>query len=272
MNRNLIFLPFLALALPSASAQAFMRPIENAAQMALGGAAVALPPSIGGLSNPAQLGILNGRQLSAWSALPYGLVSVRSQGAQALFPLTTLTGLGFGLVHTGMEGYSEQRFQASYGRKLSEQWAVGGSFLIPRVAAETDGSFTRFRVGLGILLQPIPELRFGAVLEDPFPSKDLLTLQSMRLGAHWVLSNLLEWTLEVSKSLRAPAQTRFGMVYQVYPNWAFRLGARNQPLRLAFGVGLELFKGLRCDFASEWHPVLGWTPALMLVWSRPSTS
>jgi hypothetical protein len=271
MNRNLIFLPFFALALPSASAQALLHPIDNAAQLALGGASVAFPQTEGGISNPAQLGLLRSTQLFAWSALPYGLVPIRSQGVQVLHSFQESSGWALGILHSGIEGYTEQRFQASYGRKLGEHWSIGGSIYAPRVSAADYGARTALRMGLGMLMQPIPGLRVGAVLEDPFPSPspDALALTTMRMGAHWTMSSLLEWAIEASRALRNPTQVRLGLVYRAHPKVQLRFGTRTRPLRIAFGAGLELFQGFHCDIASEWHTVLGWTPALMVVWSRP---
>jgi len=44
---------------------------------------------------------------------------------------------------------------------------------------------------------------------------------------------------------------------------------RTEPARLGFGAGLRLTKNLAIDTGAEWHPVLGLTPAAMLVWRKP---
>jgi hypothetical protein len=37
---------------------------------------------------------------------------------------------------------------------------------------------------------------------------------------------------------------------------------------MGFGAGLVLKNGLTLDVGSDWHPVLGFTPAAMVAWRK----
>jgi len=115
--------------------QVFMQPFENAANLSMGGATVALDGPINGLTNAAQLGKSPKLGVFAYSALPYSLTGWQSNGFQAIGKLQRRSGVGIEVLHSGIEGYAEQRLQLSYGRQLSEKLSLGGSLLGMRVSA-----------------------------------------------------------------------------------------------------------------------------------------
>lgn len=266
MKINLL-LPIFCLPL-AVSAQVFMQPFENAAFMAAGGANAARQTTDNGLSNPAQLGHASATAVFAWSAIPYSLKGWQSHGAQALFRAQRYGGAAVEVLHSGVEGYAEQRFSIGYGRRLSEKLSLGGSLVAMRVAAGEYGSATAFTFALGVTARPLPQLSIGAVIHNPIPQQlAAYPLSSvLRVGAQWRPSSLFSVSADMDKDLNAPAQLRVGAEYRPI-SWLFlRAGTRTGPARAAFGAGFVLPGHIRIDTGAEWHSILGLTPALMVSW------
>ena len=250
------------------SAQVFMPPFENAANLAMGGASTAWQQPLNGMTNPAQLANAPKIGVLAYSALPYGIVGWQSHGFQAMKKVQQRSGVALEVLHSGIEGYAEQRLQLSYGRRLSEKLALGANIMGMRVAADEYGSRNAVSFAVGITAQPLPTLQLGAMVQNPIPQKiDTFTIANiLKIGAAWQPSEAFVVSVDMSKDLERPVQLRAGIEYRPNATVRLRVGARNAPSRMALGAGFALKNGLRIDFASEWHPVLGLTPAGMVSW------
>ena len=265
LKLSLILLVLLPL---GAQAQVFMRPFDNAANMGLGGATVALSQPENGITNAAQLGNAPRLGVMAWSAVPYGLTGWQSLGFQTLGQLNKKSGIGLEILHSGIEGYREQRLQLMYGRKLGAKFSLGGHLLAMRVSADEYGSRNIVSAAVGITAQPLPQLTLGAMIQNPVPQdiNDDIISNLVRIGATWQPSKLFLVTSEIRKDLERPVQLCMGAEYRPVPLFRLRAGMRTYPARTSFGAGLALKNGLRLDFGSEWHPVLGFTPGGMVAW------
>ena len=267
-------LPFafcLLLLASRASAQVFMRPFDNAAAMALGGATVAQPGLSGGITNDAQLGL--GKTLGVYvgSAVPYGTGSWQTAQLQAFHRLGKNSALGLDIAHSGIEVYAEQHFRLLYGRKLGEKFYLGGGAHVLRNTAQEYGSATSATFSVSLLAQALPKVWIGAKVLNPIQQKigDDVIRSGLRVGATWQVSTLLTLLTEMEKDLERPAQIKGGIEYSPVPALLVRAGVRSgHTARIGFGAGLRLKNGLRLDVGSEWHPTLGLTPAAMVSWWR----
>lgn len=262
-----LFLLFLGLSL---SAQVFMQPFDNAANLASGGATVAWDAPVNGFTNPAQLGKAPQVGVFAWSAIPYSIKGWQSHGFQAMSRIQKRSGVGLEILHSGVEGYAEQRFQLSYGRQLSEKVSLGGSVQGMRVSADEYGSANAVTFAVGITARPLPRVLIGAIIQNPAPQKiSGQTISNLiRIGTQWRPSEIFAVSAEVSKDIARPVQIKAGMEYRPIDLLYLRAGMRTSPARTAFGAGLALKNGIRIDFGSEWHSVLGFTPAAMIAWNK----
>lgn len=252
----------------SLQGQVFMQPFENAANMGLGGASVAFDSPDNGMTNPAQLGKSPRLGVFAWSAIPYSIGGWQSHGFQAIKRIDRLSGFSIGVLHSGIEGYAEQRFHADYGRRLGEKVSLGGSLQAMRVSAAEYGSAMGYTFTVGVTAIPIPKLTIGASVQNPFTQKiaGYTTANFLRVGAKWQPSEVFLIATEVGKDLERPFQIKAGVDYHPIPLFCLRAGVRTQPSRTSFGAGLMFKKGPRLDFSAEWHPVLGFSPAAMVAW------
>jgi hypothetical protein len=253
-----------------ALSQVFMRPIDNAATLALGGAAVAAPDRLHGLANDAQLAFGQGPAVFAGTALPYTLAGWQAHQFQAVWKPDANSGVGVELQHAGLESYLEQQFRVSYGRRLGEKLLLGAHAQYLRVSAQEYGAAGGVSGGLSILAEPLPRLWFGARLQHPFGVElaELRLPTRLQLGAAWRSSESLLLLLEADKDLERPAQVKAGIEYAPASVVRIRVGMRSEPTRPTFGAGLRLKNGLALDMGAEWHPTLGMTPAFMVSWQK----
>jgi hypothetical protein len=268
-----IVLLCLSLCAYTAHSQVFMRPFDNAAVLAMGGAGIALPDLASGLNNDAQAGMLKSGSPGFWagSAIPYGLSGWQTAHIQGVIGLTKGSGLGLDMLHSATSAYAEQRFRLAYGRQLGEKIFLGGSADVLRVSAQEYGSVTAATFSLSLLAQALPKVWLGAKLQNPFQQKigDDIPISLFRLGAVWKPTELFLFTFETEKDLERPAQIKGGFEYRPHSLLSVRAGMRTgTAARIGFGVGLRLKNGLALDVGSEWHPSLGITPAAMVSWRK----
>ncbi len=252
-----------------------MRPFEHAASMALGGATVALPTLDNSLTNDAQLGRAVGPSVFLGAALPYGLTDWQALQLQGIYNIDKNSSAGLEILQSGIETYREQRFALQYGRKLSEKFSLGASAYLMRVGGSPEyGSATTVNFSLGILAQPLPNIWLGARVQNPMPLKvgSEAAPTWLRVGAYWKASGAFGLMAEVEKDIDRPAQTKFAAEYRPVEMVRLRLGLRSEPSRVSFGAGLRLKGGFAVDAATEWHPRLGFTPAVAFAWQKPSKS
>ena len=248
-----------------------MRPFDNAAVLALGGAGLALPDQDHGIVNDAQLGLgTNKLAVFAGTAIPYSIGGWQAHQFQGMFAVGKNSGFGVEVLHAGLESYQEQRFQLGYGRRLSDKLLLGAHFQLLRVSAQEYGSANGVSGGLSVLAEPISNLWLGAKLDYPFgvtlDEEQLPT--RLQIGATWKSSAALLLTGGVDKDLDRPAQINAGLEYRPVEAVRIRAGMRSGPGRLCLGLGYRLKNGISLDAGAEWHPVLGITPALMVAWHR----
>ena len=268
-----ILLFCLSLSVFSVQAQVFMRPFDNAAVMAMGGASIALPGLSNGLNNDAQAGFLTTGSPGVWagSAVPYGLSGWQTAQIQGVVGLGKGSGIGLDVMHSATSAYTEQRFRLAYGRQLGEKIFLGGSADVLRVSAQEYGSLTSATFSLSVLAQALPKVWLGAKLQNPFQQKmgDDIPVSLFRVGGVWKPSDLFLFSFETEKDLERPAQIKAGFEYRPHSLIAVRAGMRSgSGARVGFGAGLRLKNGLALDVGSEWHPTLGITPAAMISWRK----
>lgn len=252
--------------------QVFMRPFDNAAMLAMGGAGIALPGISNGLTNDAQAG-LPGRKNGVWagSANPYTISGWHASQLQALLGLGKNSGVGLDWMHSGTTAYGEHRIRLLYGRRLGEKIFLGGSADFLRVTAQEYGSANAATFSLSVLAQALPKVWVGAKLQNPFQQKigDDIPLSLFRVGAVWKPSEVFMLSFETEKDVERAAQIKSGFEYRPHRLLAIRAGIRTgAAARIGFGAGLRLKNGLALDVGTEWHSSLGITPAAMVSWRK----
>lgn len=247
-----------------------MRPFDNAVALALGGAVSAYAWPGAGTGNEAVAGLAPRTFVGAGSVLPYGLSDWQVAQAYGLFRLNGNSGVGFELAHSGVEAYGEQRFRGVYGRKMAQNWSLGASLDLLHVSAQEYGSATGITFSIGFLAQVMPSVWLASRVQNPLqqglagvPLPTVLTL-----GGAWKPGTVFALLAEVEKEMERTGQVKCGLEYRPANNMVFRVGVRSRPARFSVGAGMRMNNGVTLDAATEWHPILGLTPALTVGWGK----
>jgi hypothetical protein len=269
--RTVLFCCFWLIAISSAYGQVYMRPFDNAVAMSMGGATVSMPGLSAAIGNEAQLGLGGKAGVFAGTAIPYALAGWQSVNFQGFVGLGKTSGVGVSVLHAATELYAEQRFQLGYGRRLGDRFYLGATGDVWHNNAQEYGSETTATFSIGLLAQVLPTVWLGAKFQNPLQQKIGTNIlpSVLRIGATWKASENCLISLETEKDLERTPQVKAGIEYRPVPVLAIRAGTRTGKVaRMTFGAGLRLKNGVCLDVGSEWHPVLGITPAAMVSWRK----
>ena len=261
---------FLFLFAVASFAQVFQRPFDPASALALGGATIAMPSTSAGIANEAVLGRCEKAGAMAGASLPYSLGDWQVAHFQGFVRIDSVSAVGIELQHSAIKGYGEQRARLQYGRRLGTKLWLGANVDVFHVSAEEYASKNAATFGIALLAQPLKNCFIAARINNPLQLKigENVPANVMRIGFSWKVSPILLLLVETEKDLERPAQLKLGLEYQTHRLLALRTGIRTHPVRPCLGAALQLKNGISLDFGSEWHTVLGITPAAGLRWRR----
>lgn len=236
--------------------------------LGMGGAGLGLRGIYSALSNPAGLAYAERAAALVSAGNPFLAKEVRLLSGAGAAPAAggvmaiTLQHIGFGL-------YREQQAGLAYARRLSPSLAIGGQFLLLHMAIPDYGSRSWFSFELGMQADILPRLTLAVRLHNPVrqevaPGEFLPS--TFNAGLAWRPGDQLLLALEVEKDIDFPARARAGLEYRVARPLALRLGVMTQPAMVSFGAGIFLANGINADFASAYHPYLGFSPAAGAAW------
>jgi len=249
-----------------------MRPFDNAAAMAIGGATIAQTSLSAGIANDARLGMGERAGMFAGSAIPYGVSGWQTAHFQGFIGFEKNSGLALDVTHNGTDAYAEQCFRVQYGRRLSKKFCLGANLGLARASVPEYSSASAPTFGIGLLAQALPKLSIRASVQNPIQPKlaDAPLPTLLRISAGWKTSEIFSLLAEMEKDIDRPVQVKAGLEYRPAASvLVVRAGVRSGTVaRAAFGLGLRLKNGISLDVASEWHPTLGITPAAMVAWRR----
>jgi hypothetical protein len=63
-------------------------------------------------------------------------------------------------------------------------------------------------------------------------------------------------------------RVKSGLEYRLAEPLHLRLGVASNPVSYSFGIGIELPGNIKIDIASNYHQLLGFTPAFTLMYQR----
>ncbi len=252
-------------AIHNLSAQAFTRAYELASAYGMASTGIARPDMHAGVLNEAAPAFSTEKfGVFAGVALPYGVKEIKMARAQVYYKINPTNGFSLDVSSIGIEGYGEKRVNLGYCRKLAAKLAIGAAFEFDQVTAtEYDGK-NGFTFSVGFMSQPFKSVYFGGRIRNPFHQKignePIPALFQAGLG--WKVSEVVQLLAETEKSNERPAQFKAGVEYFILKSLALRVGMRSNPARISFGAGWHLKNGIRLDMASEYHSILGITPAV----------
>jgi hypothetical protein len=170
----------------------------------------------------------------------------------------------------GFSDYNESQMGLAYARKLGEKVDVGVQFNYNGVRISSYGNSSAVNFEIGTVLHLTEKIHAGIHAYNPVGGKfgknaeeKLASVYTVGLG--YDASEKFFVSAEIEKEENQPVNVNAGMQYKFLPQLIARAGISTGSSNLYAGVGLYL-KNFRLDVVAGYHPQLGVTPGLLLIY------
>ena len=191
----------------------------------------------------------------------------------AAIGLTTKSGnFGIKANYSGFIDYNETQLGLAYGRKLGSKLDIGAQFNYNAVRiAEDYGSATAISFEMGTIFHLTDKLNAGLHINNPIGGKfgkdQLEKLSSVYgFGVGYDASEKFFISAEIEKEEDQPVNVNAGFQYKFIPQLLVRAGMASATSSAWLGLGLTL-KSFRLDVTTSYHPQLGITPGVMMLFN-----
>lgn len=257
-----LFLQFIA------SAQAIRRPVA-AAYIGLGAYSINHTDVFSYTNNQASLAELKNASAGVYGERRFLLNELALY--QLAFAIPTRSGnFGVKAGYFGFSDYNESQIGLAYGRKLGEKIDVGVQFNYNGIRISSYGNSSAINFEIGTVLHLTDRLHAGVHAYNPVGGKfgknqeeKLASIYTVGFG--YEASDKFFVSAEIEKEEDQPVNVNAGMQYKFLPQLMARTGIASNTANIYAGVGL-LLKSLRLDVTAGYHPQLGVTPGLMLIY------
>jgi len=190
----------------------------------------------------------------------------------AVLALPTSTG-NFGLKtnYYGFSDYNETQLGLAYGRKLGTKVDIGAQFNYHGIRIAGYGNASAISFEIGAVMHISDKLHAGVHFANPVGGKfgkdqqeKLSSVYTIGLG--YDASAKFFISAEIEKEEDQPVNVNAGMQYKFLPQLLARIGMSTSTSSVWFGLGLNI-KSFRIDVTTSYHPQLGITPGLMLLFN-----
>lgn len=193
----------------------------------------------------------------------------------AAFALPTSTG-NFGLktMYYGFSNYNETQLGLAYGRKLGSRVDIGAQFNYNSISISGYGNASAINFEIGTILHLTDQVhtgihvnnpvggKFGKDHPDGYREEKLPSVYTIGLG--YDASEKFLISAEVVKEEDRDVNVNAGLQYRFLPQLHARAGIATATTTTWIGIGLKL-KSFRIDISSSYHPQLGISPGLLLL-------
>jgi len=221
-------------------------------------------------SNPSSLA-----QLQQFSAGVYGqrkfLLEELGEYRAALALPTSSGNFGFNTGYFGSAAYNETELGITYARHLGKKAELGTRFNYSSVAVRGYGKASSLNAVMGVLVHLTENLHTGFQVGNPFVRAEKNNEQERvaiiyKAGVGYEPSELVYLSVEIEKEWHKPVNINAGLQYRPSPLVVLKTGICTDVPELYLGAGFFL-GSLRVDVISAYHPQLGITPGLSLVYT-----
>lgn len=171
----------------------------------------------------------------------------------------------------GFSGMNENQLGLAYGRSLSSKMDVGVKFNYHTIKVAGYGNAYAINFEAGTILHLTEQLRAGFHVYNPFSSKfsksNTEKLPAIfKTGLGYEASDKVFVSTEIIKQEDEPVNVNVGLQYNLQQKVLLRAGISTANTNSFAGVGIY-FGNLRLDVNAAYHPQLGFTPGLLLLYN-----
>ena len=170
----------------------------------------------------------------------------------------------------GFSDYNESQMGLAYARKLGSKIDVGVQFNYNSIQVSGYGNSSAINFEIGTVFHLTDKLNVGIHACNPVGGKfgknaeeKLASVYTVGLG--YEASEKFFVSTEIEKEENQPVNVNAGMQYKFLPQLLARVGITTNTSNVYAGVGLFL-KTFRLDVVASYHPQLGVTPGLLLLY------
>jgi hypothetical protein len=184
---------------------------------------------------------------------------------------TNLGNFGIKAGYFGFSDYNESQMGLAYARKLGSKVDIGVQFNYNGIQVSGYGNSFAINFEIGTIFHLTDKLHAGIHAYNPVGGKygknseeKLASIYTVGLG--YEASDKFFVSTEIEKEENQPVNINGGIQYKFLPQFMVRAGIATNTSTIYAGVGLFL-KTLRLDVVASYHPQLGVTPGIMLVYN-----
>lgn len=252
-----------------ANSQHLRRPVA-AAYTSLGAYSINHADVFSFTSNQASLAQLKNAAVGAYGEQKFLLSELNTYSVALALP--TRSG-NFGLkgAYSGSGNYNESQLGLAYGRMLGNKVDIGAQFNYNGIDIAGYGNAAAISFELGTVFHLSEKLHAGVHINNPVGGKfgkdqgeKLSSIYTIGIG--YEASDKFFVSSEIIKEEDQPVNVNAGMQYKFLPQLLARIGMSTATSTGWMGIGLS-WKSFRVDVTAAYHPQLGITPGLLLLFN-----
>lgn len=177
---------------------------------------------------------------------------------------------GFKAGYFGFSEYNESQMGLAYARKLGSKVDIGVQFNYNGIRVSGYGNSSAINFEIGTIFHLTDKLNAGIHAYNPVGGKygknseeKLASIYTVGVG--YDASDKFFVSAEIEKEENQPVNVNAGMQYKFLLQFMARAGIATNTSNVYAGVGLFL-KTFRLDVVASYHPQLGVTPGLLLIY------
>ncbi len=247
-----------------------MQPV-SARYLALGAYSCSNVDIYASRTNSASLAELNQAAACVYGERRFSLADLNLYTASVGLP----TKSGSFAVHASYFGFdlsNQSQFALAYGRKITSKLDIGAAFYYQRLnQAGIYGSASALTGSVSLLLHLTDRIHAGINAYNPIRAaydkeKTERLASQYTMGIGFDASDKLYLSAELVKEEGQNLNVNAGLQYQFVKQFFIRAGIATQTTNYFLGLGFRL-KDFRIDISSSYHPQLGLSPGLMLLFN-----
>lgn len=241
-------------------------PQFGARSAGIGGTGLTISDVYATYNNPGAFGALENTSVGITYENRFLLSELSTQAIAIGYSTEKSGNIGIHFQQYGFNLYREMQGGLTYGLKLAKRFYGGFGLNFHRIQlGENYGSKNTATGTVGLFYAIREDLNFGVRIQNLSRTK-LAEFEDERLptrfgvGASYIFSEKVFWTIEAEKDLLNPINVKSGLEIHPHEILYLRLGVNSYPFQSSFGFGLAFGK-LRFDMATLWHSSLGMSPS-----------
>ncbi len=242
----------------------------------MGGIAVAIPDFWSIQNNQAILPFYGKTTIGLYYDNRYLLKETSTSALGFTFPLKNgYDVFSTSLCYYGGSSFGEMKIGVAYARSFASVFSFGVQFdyLLDYFKDATYGKRSGFTFEVGLYGQVNKNLSLGFHVYNPARLK-MITYNNtieyiptvLRLGIAYTFRKKCIIGLDIEKNLDTRIQYHAGIEYTILKYLILRGGVRLPDFSFSIGLGTQ-YKGFSVDFGSSYHPHLGYSPQLALIYT-----